>query len=189
MRCEELHRPFCVPAQFTRGPVLSSVAAGTDIEIRSNSSWNRPEPEVVLVCDNSRKPRVAALRQRRQSARHRGPQRLIAGQSQGQHDSCAIRPFIRLFDRDYSLNDLRGCTVHSRCGARTASSCKGESSLNQVGRDPLELVAQTVRAHHQYPDGFALFLGTRFAPVEDQATVLPTRSATSCASSVLGWAR
>ena len=45
---------------------------------------------------------------------------------------------------------------------------EGESSMSQISRDPLELVGQTLGNHHQYPDGFALFLGTMFAPIDDR---------------------
>jgi fumarylacetoacetate (FAA) hydrolase family protein len=40
--------------------------------------------------------------------------------------------------------------------------------MSQISRDPSELVAQTIGRHHQYPDGFALFLGTMFAPIVDR---------------------
>jgi fumarylacetoacetate (FAA) hydrolase family protein len=40
--------------------------------------------------------------------------------------------------------------------------------MDQISRDPEELVAQTIGRHHHYPDGFALFLGTMFAPIVDR---------------------
>ena len=40
--------------------------------------------------------------------------------------------------------------------------------MSEISRDPLELVSQTIGKHHRYPDGFALLLGTMFAPVEDR---------------------
>ena len=40
--------------------------------------------------------------------------------------------------------------------------------MGQISRDPLDLVGQTLNAHHQYPNGFMLFLGTVFAPTEDR---------------------
>ena len=43
----------------------------------------------------------------------------------------------------------------------------GVSNMAEISRDPLELVRQTL-SEHQYPDGFALFLGTLFAPVQDR---------------------
>jgi fumarylacetoacetate (FAA) hydrolase family protein len=47
----------------------------------------------------------------------------------------------------------------------------GQSNMRLISRDPTELVAQTCSANHQYPDGFVLFLGTMFAPVEDRDEV------------------
>lgn len=42
----------------------------------------------------------------------------------------------------------------------------GSSSLSQISRDPLALVAQAISPNHQYPDGFMLFLGTMFSPTQ-----------------------
>ena len=44
----------------------------------------------------------------------------------------------------------------------------GSSSMSQISRDPLDLVSATCGDFHQYPDGFALMLGTMFAPSEDR---------------------
>jgi hypothetical protein len=40
--------------------------------------------------------------------------------------------------------------------------------MSEISRDPADLVAQTRGAHHQYPDGFVLYCGTMFAPVQDR---------------------
>ena len=40
--------------------------------------------------------------------------------------------------------------------------------MSQISRTPESLVAATVGAHHQYPDGLVLYLGTMFAPVQDR---------------------
>jgi fumarylacetoacetate (FAA) hydrolase family protein len=39
--------------------------------------------------------------------------------------------------------------------------------MSEISRDPEELVRQALSEHH-YPDGFALFLGTLFAPTDDR---------------------
>jgi fumarylacetoacetate (FAA) hydrolase family protein len=39
--------------------------------------------------------------------------------------------------------------------------------MAQISRPPAELVRQAMSEHH-FPDGFALFLGTLFAPVQDR---------------------
>ena len=48
------------------------------------------------------------------------------------------------------------------------SCSRGAARCAKISRDPLDLVAQTIGKHHQYPDGFMLFMGTLFAPVEDR---------------------
>ena len=40
--------------------------------------------------------------------------------------------------------------------------------MSQISRSPEDLVKQTLGKHHQYPDGFVLFLGTMFAPTQDR---------------------
>jgi fumarylacetoacetate (FAA) hydrolase family protein len=40
--------------------------------------------------------------------------------------------------------------------------------MGLISRHPLDLIGQTIGKHHQFPDGFALFLGTMFAPTEDR---------------------
>jgi fumarylacetoacetate (FAA) hydrolase family protein len=39
--------------------------------------------------------------------------------------------------------------------------------MREISRDPEDLVRQAL-SEHQYPDGFVLFLGTLFAPVQDR---------------------
>ncbi len=40
--------------------------------------------------------------------------------------------------------------------------------MSEISRDPEDLVRQTIGRHHQYPDGFMLYCGTMFAPVQDR---------------------
>jgi fumarylacetoacetate (FAA) hydrolase family protein len=47
----------------------------------------------------------------------------------------------------------------------TFASCWRER--DQIA-DPEEQVAAMMGAHHQYPDGAVLFLGTLFAPIQDR---------------------
>jgi fumarylacetoacetate (FAA) hydrolase family protein len=47
-------------------------------------------------------------------------------------------------------------------------STEGVNSLSHISRDPADLVAATLSAEHQYPDGLMLFLGTMFVPTRDR---------------------
>jgi fumarylacetoacetate (FAA) hydrolase family protein len=152
---------------FTKAPVLSSVGSGEDIGIRADSSWNNPEPEVVLAV-NSRGEIVGATLGNDVNLRDiEGRSALLLGKAKDNNASCAIGPFIRLFDATFTLDDVRRETVHLRVAGEDGFELRGINTMSSISRDPTDLVAQTLAAH-QYPDGFMLFLGTLFAPIEDR---------------------
>jgi fumarylacetoacetate (FAA) hydrolase family protein len=152
---------------FTKTQAMASVGCGDDIGIRSDSSWNNPEPEVVLAI-NSRGGIVGATLGNDVNLRDiEGRSALLLGKSKDNNASCAIGPFIRLFDEAYTLDDVRQETVHLHVIGEDGFELRGLNLMNRISRDPVDIVAQTV-AMHQYPDGFVLFLGTLFAPIEDR---------------------
>jgi fumarylacetoacetate (FAA) hydrolase family protein len=97
-----------------------------------------------------------------------GRSALLLGKAKDNNASCAIGPFIRLFDRQFTLDHARRAIVRLKIEGEDGFRLEGSSSMDQISRDPEELVAQTIGKHHQYPDGFALFLGTMFAPIIDR---------------------
>lgn len=152
---------------FTKAPVLASVGCGEDIGIRADSAWNNPEPEVVLAV-NSRGDIVGASLGNDVNLRDiEGRSALLLGKAKDNNASCAIGPFIRLFDAGFSLDDVRRDTVHLHVVGTDGFELRGINTMASISRDPADLVAQTLAAH-QYPDGFMLFLGTLFAPIEDR---------------------
>lgn len=153
---------------FTKGPVLSAVGTGAEIGIHPGSAWNNPEPEVVLAVNSRGEVLGATLGNDVNLRDFEGRSALLLGKAKDNNASCAIGPFIRLFDASFSLDDVRRCTVSLDVQGPDGFVLRGESSMSQISRDPLDLVRQTVGAHHQYPDGFMLFLGTMFAPTQDR---------------------
>ncbi|CAN7584269.1 fumarylacetoacetate hydrolase family protein [Acidovorax sp. LjRoot118] len=152
---------------FTKAPVLASVGTGEDIGIRADSAWNNPEPEVVLAV-NSRGDIVGATLGNDVNLRDiEGRSALLLGKAKDNNASCAIGPFIRLFDARFGLDQVRSETVHLRVAGADGYELRGINTMASISRDPVDLVAQTLAAH-QYPDGFMLFLGTLFAPIEDR---------------------
>jgi fumarylacetoacetate (FAA) hydrolase family protein len=152
---------------FTKAPVLSAVGHGQEIGIRADSAWNNPEPEVVLAV-NSRGGIVGATLGNDVNLRDiEGRSALLLGKAKDNNASCAIGPFIRLFDGDFGLAQLRQETVHLHVTGNDGFTLRGINTMASISRDPLDLVAQTLGSH-QYPDGFMLFLGTLFAPTEDR---------------------
>ena len=155
---------------FTKAPVLSSVGLGARIGILRASSWNNPEPEVVLAVNSSGRIRGAALGNDVNLRDIEGRSALLLGKAKDNNASCAIGPFLRLFDAQFGIEDVRRLDLDLDVfGAEDGFHMTGHSTMRRISRDPEDLAAQTIGAHHQYPDGFMLFLGTLFAPTQDRA--------------------
>jgi len=152
---------------FTKAPLLSSVGWGDYVGVRSDSNWNNPEPEIVLVCDSSGRPVGAALGNDINLRDFEGRSALLLGKAKDNNASCAIGPFIRMFDEGFGLDDVRHAVVALVIEGEDNYRLEGESSMDQISRDPVDLCRQAM-SEHQYPDGFALFLGTLFAPTQDR---------------------
>jgi len=156
------------PEVFTKAPVLSSVGFGARIGIPAFSSWNNPEPELVLVLDSGGRVRGATLGNDVNLRDVEGRSALLLGMAKDNNASCAIGPFIRLFDGDFTLETLRteeiSLTVEGEGGYRL----DGRNSLERISRPFEELIRAACGRHHQYPDGFVLFTGTLFAPTQDR---------------------
>jgi len=154
---------------FTKAPVLSAVGVGADIGIHPKSVWNNPEPEVVLAVNSRGEVVGAALGNDVNLRDFEGRSALLLGKAKDNNASCAIGPFIRLFDAGFGIDDVRQTEIALRVeGAGDGFVMTGSSSLNKISRDPLELVGHAWSKTHQYPDGFMLFLGTMFAPTQDR---------------------
>lgn len=153
---------------FTKAPVLSAVGPGAEVGILCASAWNNPEPEVVLAVNSRGEIQGATLGNDVNLRDVEGRSALLLGKAKDNNASCAIGPFIRLFDGSFSLADLRRCTVSLEVHGLDGFVLQGNSSMTQISRDPLDLVRQTTGPQHQYPDGFMLFLGTMFAPTQDR---------------------
>jgi fumarylacetoacetate (FAA) hydrolase family protein len=153
---------------FTKAPVLSTVGTAVDVGIRSDSAWNNPEPEVVLVVSSSGAIVGATLGNDVNLRDIEGRSALLLGQAKDNNASAAVGPFLRLLDDAFTLDRLREETVTLRVEGTDGFRMDAASPLALISRDPADLVAQTVGPRHRYPDGFALFLGTMFAPVQDR---------------------
>ena len=154
---------------FSKSQPMSAVGFGADVGLHPESKWNNPEPEIVLAV-NSRAQTVGATLGNDVNLRDiEGRSALLLGKAKDNNASCGIGPFIRLFDERFTIDTVRNAELRLLIeGEEDGFRLDGESRMREISRDPLDLVSQTSGAHHQYPDGFMLFLGTMFSPIKDR---------------------
>lgn len=153
---------------FTKAQPLSSVGHGMEVGIHPGSRWNNPEPEIVLAVNRHGRIVGATLGNDVNLRDVEGRSALLLGKAKDNNGACAIGPFIRLFDDRFTLDTVRAGTVSLRVHGADGFQMSASSHMAQISRDPEELVRQTINAHHSYPDGLMLFLGTMFAPTADR---------------------
>ena len=153
---------------FTKSQVMSAVGMGAEVGLHPKSSWNNPEPEIVLVVTGEGETVGATLGNDVNLRDFEGRSALLLGKCKDNNASCAIGPFIRLFDDQFGINEVRQAELALEIAGTDGFVLDGASSMSKISRDPLDIVTHAWGPYHQYPDGFVLFLGTMFAPVKDR---------------------
>ena len=153
---------------FTKAPPMAAVGHLAEIGVRPDSSWNNPEPEIVIVAASTGAIVGATLGNDVNLRDFEGRSALLLGKAKDNNASAAIGPFIRLFDRHFSLDDVRAAEVHLTVKGEDTYVLEGGSAMSKISRDPADLMASTLGKNHQYPDGAVLYLGTMFAPIADR---------------------
>ncbi len=153
---------------FTKSQPMSAVGHGADAGLHPISRWNNPEPEVVVVVASSGRIVGATLGNDVNLRDLEGRSALLLGKAKDNNASCAIGPFIRLFDEKFTLDDVRRMELSLRVDGPEGYRLNGASVMSKISRDPADLVGQMINPVHQYPDGAVLFLGTLFTPIEDR---------------------
>ncbi len=158
------------PEIFTKSQVMSAVGSGADVGIHPVSSWNNPEPEVVIVC-NSRGHIIGATLGNDVNLRDvEGRSALLLSKAKDNNASCALGPFIRFFDASFTIEDVNAMDISLEVEHDDGYSLKGANNMRKISRSPESLAKATFNQHHQYPDGFVLFCGTLFAPTQDRGS-------------------
>lgn len=153
---------------FTKCQPMAAVGFGAAVGLHPISSWNNPEPEVVLAVSSKGKIVGATLGNDVNLRDVEGRSALLLGKAKDNNASAALGPFLRLFDEKFTLDDVRKAHLTMSVTGEDGFTLEGSSSMEKISRDPASIVEQTIGRHHQYPDGFFLYLGTMFAPVKDR---------------------
>jgi len=153
---------------FTKAQTLSSVGFGSEVGLHPSSNWNNSEPEIVLAVNSKGIIQGATLGNDLNLRDVEGRSALLLGKAKDNNASCSIGPFIRIFDNTYNINNVNTANISLKVEGKDRYILNGLSSMSEISRTLEDLVNQTYGLHHQYPDGFMLFLGTMFAPSEDR---------------------
>lgn len=153
---------------FTKAQPMSAVGHGMEAGLHPRSTWNNPEPEVVLVVASDGRIVGATLGNDVNLRDFEGRSALLLSKAKDNNASATVGPFVRFFDDGFSLDTVRRLEVHLSVTGDDGFEMTGASSMSEIARDPADLVGELIGKTHQYPDGAVLYLGTMFAPTKDR---------------------
>lgn len=150
------------PELFLKALGWRSAGHGEPVRVRTDSRWNVPEPELVLVLNRGMEVVGYTAGNDVSSRDIEGENALYLPQAKVYDGSCAVGPGIVLVERPEVLEDLR-----IRLRIRRAGSVvfEGEVSTARMHRSLAEL-AEYLGRELSFPSGAFLMTGTGIVPDE-----------------------
>ena len=147
------------PELFFKGSARTAVGNGAEIAIRSDASWNVPEPELVLLADSSGTLIGCTIGNDVSSRDIEGENPLYLPQAKVYDRSCALGPGVLI-----SAEPLPASTAISlEIGRGSETVFAGSTTLAELKRTPQELLAYLYR-DNSFPHGCYLMTGTGIVP-------------------------
>ena len=153
---------------FTKAQPMSAVGWGARVGLHPISTWNNPEPEIVLAVSSKGQVKGACLGNDVNLRDVEGRSALLLGKAKDNNASAAIGPFIRIFDDSFTMGDVESAVITLDIRGDDGFALRETCPMSEISRAPQTIVDQTIGRHHQYPDGFMLYLGSMFAPTKDR---------------------
>ncbi len=145
----------------SKAQTLSSIGSGAEAGIHPDAQRSHSEPEMVLIVDGTGEL-VGVTLGNDVSMLDR------QGRAMETNASCVLGPFIRLFDDTFTAQDAAQQTVTMTVQGDDGFLLSESYEMGDLGRSLDELVGLAFNVHHQFPDGLALFAGTKYAPTQDR---------------------
>ena len=119
------------------------------------STWNNPEPELVLIVNSRGVPVGATLGNDVNLRDVEGRSALLLGKAKDNNAQSSLGPFVRLFDSTFSLDHASQETINLSVSGEDGYEMHGVNSVSEISRPLMNLVRAAMGVHHQYPDGIA----------------------------------
>src|SRR4029450_13200962 len=117
---------------FTKAQPMSAVGHLAEAGLHPISTWNNPEPEVVIVVASTGRIVGATLGNDVNLRDVEGRSALLLSKAKDNNASCAIGPFIRFFDAGFTLDDVRKMDISLEVKGPEGFVLHGAALLTQI---------------------------------------------------------
>jgi 2-dehydro-3-deoxy-D-arabinonate dehydratase len=150
------------PELFMKATGWRVVGHGMPVRIRSDSQWDVPEPELVLVVNHELEIVGYCAGNDMSSRSIEGENPLYLPQAKIYNQSCALGPGILIAEPD----QLRDVSIQLQIMRDGAVAFQGETRTSQMKRKLEELVTY-LGQELAFPQGVFLMTGTGIVPLEE----------------------
>ena len=151
------------PELFLKATARRVVGPGGLVQIRADSHWNVPEPEVALVVSPALKIVGYTIGNDMSSRDIEGENPLYLPQAKVYNGSCALGPVVTLAE---SLPPRDQVTIRLTIRRTGAIAFDGATSVAAMARSFEDLVSWLGR-DNSFPDGVVLLTGTGLVPPDN----------------------